>query len=338
MTMRTTWAMIVLLAAALVVAADEGWDARETRGVRQVIYPAIEHLPDFVQIKETFEKGLAGDATAAPALVTLVKHTNEDVAGTAAEMLGRFPSEAASAALKESYSADPRSIVRAHALAGLARMKDGATASLAIAALSGDDEPLQGAGLGALELLGDNTNSGAILQYLDRHPEEVSGDLLESLGQLGDPPGSTAVRDKLLAEANKKTNRFGLRYSAALGLQAMGLADLVKPLLDYSKAENTNSDMIVLKGAMERLAASRGVTIKGQADVDTLLRDADVTEKRYKTDLWKRPIRARFVSQGLFHVVSDGPDMTPDTSDDLSSGEAWTVYVRRVFPDLFVAR
>ena len=118
----------------------------------------------------------------------------------------------------------------------------------------------------------------------------------------------------------------------------MGLAELVRPILDFTAVENTNSAMIVLKGAMERLAVTRGVTVKSQASVDTLLRDADVTEKRYKTDLWKRPIRARFVSQGVFHVISDGPDMTPDTTDDLSSGEAWAVYVRRVFPDLSVAR
>ena len=334
---RMAKAALVLLAVALTAAADEAWDAREVRGVRQVIYPAIANLRDFLQIKETFEKGLAGDATAAPALATLVRHANEDAASTAAEMLGRFPSETASTVLKESYSKDPRLIVRAHALAGLARMKDAATASLAIAALFGDDEPMQGAGLRALELLGDSTHSAAILQYLDRHPEEISGDLLESLGRLGDPPGSTGVRDRLLAEANKKTSNFGLRYSAALGLQTMGFADRVKPILDYSKAEDTNSAMIVLKDAMGRLAATRGVTVKSQGDLDTLLRDADVSDKWYKTDLWKRPIRARFVSQGVFHVISDGPDMTPDTTDDLSSGESWTVYVRRVFPGLFVA-
>lgn len=338
MALKIAKATLVLLGAALMAAADEGWDAREARGVRQVIYPAIEHLPAFLQIKETFEKGLAGDAAAAPALVALVKHTNEDVASTAAQMLGRFPSPANSSALKDSYSGEPRVMVRAGALAGLARMSDPAAGTLATAALAGDDEMMRGAALGTLETLANSAYAPAILQYLEQHPDELDADLLESLGKMGDPPGSTAVRDRLLAEANNKGQNFDFRYAAARGLQAMGLADLVKPILDYSKAENTNSAMIVLKGAMERLAVTRGVTVKSQADVDTLLRDADVPVKRYKTDLWKRPIRARFVSQGVFHVISDGPDMTPDTADDLSSGEAWTVYVRRVFPDLFIAR
>jgi hypothetical protein len=41
------------------------------------------------------------------------------------------------------------------------------------------------------------------------------------MGTLGDPPGSTAVRDRLLAEANDKRHSFDLRYGAALGLKAM---------------------------------------------------------------------------------------------------------------------
>ena len=240
MTPRTAKTTLVLLAAALMATADEGWDTREARGVRQVIYPALEHLPDFLQIKETFEKGLLGDASAVPALAALVRHANEDVASTAAQMLGRFPSDTASATLKDSYATEARVMVRVNALAGLARMRDPAAASLALAALADGNEMIQGGGLGALQALGDSAHSQAILQYLDAHPAEATGDLLESLGKLGDPPGSTGVRDRLLTEANNKRNTFAYRYRAALGLQTMGLADLVKPLLDYSKAENTN--------------------------------------------------------------------------------------------------
>ena len=81
---------LALLAAALMAAADEGWDAREARGVRQTVYPAIEHLQDFAQIKDAFEKGLSGDKSVVPTLTAFVQHPNEDVASTAAQMLGRF--------------------------------------------------------------------------------------------------------------------------------------------------------------------------------------------------------------------------------------------------------
>jgi HEAT repeat protein len=326
---------IALISWAVVAVADEGWNEREARALRQQVYFAIEHLSDFAEIKATFEKGLSNDASAATALAALVSHANRDVASTAAQMLGRFPSPASSTALQNSYATDARILVRAGALAGLARMKDPATAALAIAALEGDDEAMQGAGIGALEALGDSSQSGAILHYYDRHPDEISGDRLVALGKLGDPPGSTLVRDRLVAEANNKTNPFRLRYSAALGLRAMGLAGLVQPILDISNARNTNSNLIVLKGAMERLALTRGVTVKSQAEVDALLRDVQVDDPRDKQDFWKRPLRAKFVSQGVFHVVSDGPDMTPNTPDDLSTAERSDAYLDRVFPDQF---
>jgi HEAT repeat protein len=137
--------------------------------------------------------------------------------------------------LKRLYNTDERALVRANALAGLARMKDPATAPLSIAALEGDDEAMQGAALAALELLGDNTHSRVVLQFYERHPGHMGAAGLESLGELGDPPGSTAVRDKLLSEANKR-RKFAFRYGAALGIEAMGMADLVKPILDIQNA------------------------------------------------------------------------------------------------------
>lgn len=327
-------ATVFAVAVMVLAIADDGWDAREARAVREGVYLQIESLPDFAQIKDTFEKGLSGDASAAPGLVALLKHVNEDVASTAAQMIGRFPSTTAAQALKDSYATETRLFVKAAALAGLARMKDADGIALARAALQGDDPAMQGAGLGALEALGDPAQGPAILDYYNRHPEEVTGDGLESLGALGDPPGSTAVRDRLLAEANNKRNNFDFRYSAALGLEKMGQAQLIKPILDISNARNTNDNLIVLKGAIERLAATRGVTIKSQVDVDALLRDADV-RPRTRQDLWKRPLRAKFVSTGVFHVISDGPDMAPDTADDMSTAEPYDAYISRVFPDQF---
>lgn len=335
MKFRTVIGTCALLCVVLPVGADEEWDAREARGVRRT-YPAFEHLSDFAQVKDAFERGLSGDATVAPALVALVKHANEDVASIAAQMLGRFPSEMASTALKDSYATDQRDVVRAGALAGLARMKDPATAPLAIAALSSDDEGIRGMGVGALEFLGDRRYAPAILQYLDQHRAEASVDMLENLGRMGDPPGSTAVRDRLLAEANNKRNRLNTRHSAALGLESMGLAQLVKPILNYSDAVNSNSTLIVVKGAMEDLAVERNLTVKGQAEVDVLLRDIKFSDPRRKQDEWGRALRAKFISPGVFHVVSDGPDMAPETQDDLSTAEPWTVYSNRAFPDLFI--
>jgi hypothetical protein len=315
--------------------ADEAWDAREARFLREQLYLRIEHLPDFASIKQTVEKTIAGEASAASELAALVRHPNEDVAAAAAQALGRFPSDAASIALRDAYATDGRFMVRVNALAGLARMRDPATASLALAALNDENVLIQGGGLGALQALGDSAYSTAILQYMDRQsPGEADGDLLLAVAKLGDPPGSTVVRDRLIREANKKTNPFDVRYSAARGLKEMGLANLVKPILDIENARDTNDSLIVVKGAMEALAAKRGMTVKGQGDVDALLRDVQVG--RHKEDLWGRPLRARFVSQGVFHVVSDGPDMTSDTADDMSTAETLDAYLDRVFPDQFM--
>jgi hypothetical protein len=171
-----------------------------------------------------------------------------------------------------------------------------------------------------------------MLQYYERHPDEVDDDALESLGKLGDPPGSTVVRDRLLAEVNNKRRKLDLRYGAALGLKAMGMAELARPVLDIKKALNTHSNLGVVKNAMGRLAAEKGVKITSQTAVDVLLRDVEGE----KQDLWNRPLRAGFVSENLFHVVSDGPDMTPATQDDLSTAEDVSAYLYRVFPDQFL--
>lgn len=334
MVMRHTCAALFLMAATLAT-ADEGWDAREARFLRERLYLQIEHLPDFGSIKQTFEKATVGDASAASALAALVRHSNEDVAGAAAQALGRFPSEAASATLRDAYMNDGRVMVRANALAGLARMRDPVAASLALAALNDENVIIQGGGLGALEGLGDSTHSTAILEYMDRQsPGEADSDLLLAVAKLGDRPGSTAVRDRLVREANKKTNGFDVRYAAARGLKEMGLPNLGRPVLDIACARNTNDSLMVVNGAMVALAAKRGITVDGQGDVDALLRDIQVG--RHKEDSWGRPLRARFVSQGVFHVASDGPDLTSDTADDMSTAETLDAYLDRVFPDQFI--
>jgi hypothetical protein len=114
----------------------------------------------------------------------------------------------------------------------------------------------------------------------------------------------------------------------------MGQEGLVKPVMDYVKAEVTNNRLITVKGLMEDLAATRGVTVKSQVDVDVLLHDIAV-RGRSRIDEWDRPLRAKYASPGVFHVVSDGPDMTPNTADDLSTAEALDIYLDRVFPDMF---
>lgn len=76
------------------------------------------------------------------------------------------------------------------------------------------------------------------------------------------------------------------------------------------------------------------MTVKGQPEVDVLLRDIEISE-RNRSDEWERLIRARYVSEGVFDVVSDGPDMSPNTADDMSTSETLEDYVDRVFADQF---
>jgi HEAT repeat protein len=324
-----------LLAVAITARADNAWDVREARFLREQLYSQIAHLPDLVRIKQAFEAALANDASAASELVALVRHSNDDVAGAAAQALGRFPGERASATLRDVYTRDARFLVRAQALFGLARMRDPATARFALAALNDENVIIQGAGRGALEGLADRAYSVALLQYMDRRsPGEAHGDLLLAAGKLGDPPGSTAVRDRLVSEAHKRTNDFEVRYAAARGLKEMGLAELARPIFDIAYARNTSDSLIVVKSAMEGLAARWGMTVTRQIDVDTLLKNVKVG--RHEQDTWGRSLRAKLVSAGVFHVVSNGPDRAADTADDLSTAEAVDAYLDRVFPDQFL--
>jgi uncharacterized protein len=152
---------------------------------------------------------------------------------------------------------------------------------------------------------------------------------------LADDPGSTEIRDRLLAAASDKTKKWDARYDAALGLERMGQGHLVKSVLDFQKAEDTNSRFIVVKSKMERLARTRGSAVERQTDAELLLREIDLGA-RYKTDAWGRPLRARVLAQGELQVLSDGPDKAPGTADDLFSDEPYEAFVERVFPDLFL--
>jgi hypothetical protein len=194
---------------------------------------------------------------------------------------------------------------------------------------------MPGAGIGALELLDDSANSGALLGFLDQHSDSLDPDWLTIIGRLGDPPGSTAVRDRLLAEAANKRRHFDIRVGAARGLESMGLGGLepANRILDLERADATAQSLIVVEGEVSDLAAKRAVTIKSQAAVEALLRDADLGSHR--VDGWGRPLRVRFVSDGIFDVVSDGPDRVPGTTDDISLSEPFAMYRRRVFGDLF---
>ncbi|HKC11250.1 MAG TPA: HEAT repeat domain-containing protein [Vicinamibacteria bacterium] len=329
-------ALVVALFGVWPAVADQAWDDREAQAVRNKVYLRIASLPDFSQIKQTLELALNNDPSSVPVLLALIGHPNETVAGTAAQALGRFTSSTVSSALQAAFQSDSRSLVRSGALMGLARMKDTATVTLAKSALSDADLIVQGAGVNAIYALGDPANGPTILSFLDQHPGDYSGgDLLEDLARLGNPPGSTVVSDRLLAEANNKMNPFDYRYSAAFGLKTMGLAAQVQGILDRQTASDTYNRMVGLKSAMTALAASKSMSVSNQADVDALVAGATANYSRLKQDLWGNAVRVVFVSSGVFQVVSNGPDQLPNTADDQSTAETWPSYDARMFKSLF---
>jgi hypothetical protein len=313
----------------------DDWDATMARVTRERTYRLIAGLPDFPEIRDAFERAFSDDASVAPELMRLVGHRDDAVAYTAAPLLGRFPSQAASSLLKHTYETEERLAVRIRALSGLVRMGDPAAPTLAIAALSSEVPGMPGAGIGALEPLGDSANSQALLGFLDQHADSMDPDWLEILGRLGDPPGSTAVRDRLLAEAVNKRRHFDVRVGAARGLEKMGLGGLepAHRILDLKRADATAQSLIVVEGEVSDLAAKRFDTIRSQTAVEALLRDADLGPHR--VDEWGRLVRVKYVSEGVFDVISDGPDSAPETTDDISLAEPFRAYRTRVFGDLF---
>jgi HEAT repeat protein len=313
----------------------EEWDRDQARAIREDVLPLVTRMPDGAAIGATFESALAGDVSTVPTLIPLMNHRNEDVAETAAQLLGHFSDPRASAALKKTLAGDPRVLIRAFALTALSRMRDPAASTLAVAALRGTDLMMKGAAINALGLIGDSRNAPALLAYLD---EMASTGVLDTgacevLGELGDLPGSTAVRDRLLAEANKKTHEFDDRMSAAYALKKMGLGQLVARLLDRSTALATKDRLITMKGMIGRSAAAQGIEVRDQSSLDAVL--AKIDAPKVRNDGWGHALRARLVAVGEIHVVSDGPDGAPNTTDDMSTAESFDAYDERLFGDLF---
>jgi hypothetical protein len=322
------------LAVARLVMADAEWDARESRVLRERFLPSIVRRTDYAQLVTLFEKVIGNDPSAVPALVGLLADQSESVAATSARALGRFSGSASAEALQRAYAEDARAVVRVGALEGLVRMRDSSAASLAREALTTTDPYVQAGGLGALQELGDPANGPAILAFVDANPDLADVDLFETLGKLGDVAGATTVRDRLAVEAKNKESSFDRRVAAARGLERMGQGDLAQGVLDAANAENTSKQFELLRGRITRLSKQHGVAIKDQIVLDTLLRDLNLPI-RATQDEWGRPIRAQFVTAGVFHIVSDGPDRRSNSADDLSSAEAFDAYVGRVFPDIF---
>jgi HEAT repeat protein len=314
----------------------EEWDTDEAKRTREVLFPEIAHLSDGAMIRLVFEKSLTGDASAIPGLVALLSHSNEEVATRAAMQLGTFQDPSATAALKGRLGRETRSAVKAASLVGLGRMRDPQATSLAIQALSDPDIYMEGAGGLALGLIGDSRNTPALLAYLDEREKAGGPDTgaFDILAELGDPPGSTAVRDRLLAEANNKAYDFDdIRIEAAHALWKMGQGSLVQHILDREDAKGTRENILTLRGIITRLAALKGLKLDGQTALEGAL--SQVKAGNDRNDMWDRPLRVQYVSPGVFNVVSDGPDKTPGTADDLSTAEPFEAYDQRIFGDLF---
>jgi hypothetical protein len=312
------------------------WDKDQERAVREGMIPIASRLDRGAAIRTTLEKALAGDPSAVPALIALLDDGALDVALSAAALLGRFPGGAAAGALKQRLAGDPRVEMRAVAMMALGRMGDPEAGELASGAVRGPDLVMRGAGGVALGLLGNSRYAGVVLEYLDGLtaagglPDEEA---FEVLASIGDPPGSTIVTDRLLAEANNKQNAIEVRYAAAFALEKMGRAARVQPLLDLDDADSTWRNMLSFHGVIQRLAGSKGLSVDSQAVLDSVL--GQVGTVSVGGDFWGRPLRARLASPGEYHVISDGPDGTPDTADDMSTEESFDAYEQRVFGDLF---
>jgi HEAT repeat protein len=328
---------ITFAAAQAGTSQEQDWNSRERESLEEVVYPQISNPRDLTSVKASFEKALAGDASAVPELSTLVGHTDSYVAMAAARALGRFPSSSSGALLKDTLRSESRGLVRGGALVGLARMRDPEAGSLARAALDDTNPTVVGAAVGALEELGDSANSLPLLRLYDKHPEET--EVLKVAGALGDPPGSTAVRDKLVAEAFKTSNELETRMAAAFGLRAMGREDLAQPLFDWDSTLVTYKSLRSLEHVLSSLATQRGLAIKSQAEAERLLQDALARDADFArlegTDGWGHANRIQFVSDGQVRAVSNGPDGTSGTPDDITLTERIEAYKERVFPDLF---
>jgi HEAT repeat protein len=314
----------------------EQWDSDQERAVRTTIIPTVTRLADGATAAATFDKALARDPTAVPGLLALLDHRLIDVATAAAKVLGWFPGAQASAALKQRVASDPRLPMRVVALMALGRMRDPEADALAVQAVRGSDPAMQGAGGVALGLIGNSNHAAVVVEYLDQG--KAAGDPPDEeafavLAAMGDPPGSTIVTDRLVSEANQKSSELSVRYAAAFALEKMGRGPLVQKLLDLNDADSTWGRMLALQQSIASFAASKNTPLNSQTALDAVL--AQVEKDGRGDDYWGRPLRAVFVAPTGFNVISDGPDRTPRTADDMSTAELFDHYEARVFGGLF---
>jgi hypothetical protein len=316
---------------------NRGDDSIENNDLRGDLYPALKGLADGASIKQTFERAMSGDASTVPALLALLSHSDMQVAEWAARMLGRFGSPDVSQALKAvANDSSARVLVRAGALRGLFRMGDPSTASIATAGLQDLDYWIQIASLATLEGLGDSANSAAVVAFLDSPTRQVHPSaIFDTLEVLGDAPGSTVVVDRLAREANDKSKLMDIRADAALALEKLGRPDLGGRVLDRVNVGAAFRLAILARSEVQRLAAQQGVSLTSQGLLDALLSAIDIDGKKPVRDPWGRLVRGVFVSPGIFNMVSDGPDKTPNTADDVSTAESFASYSSRVYADLF---
>jgi hypothetical protein len=316
---------------------NRGDDSIENNDLRGDLYPALKGLADGASIKQTFERAMSGDTSTVPALLALLSHSDMQVADWAARMLGRFGSPDVSQALKAvANDSSARVLVRAGALRGLFRMGDPSTASIARAGLQDLDYWIQIASLATLEGLGDSANSAAVVAFLDSPTRQVHPSaIFDTLEVLGDARGSTVVVDRLAREVNDKSKLMDVRADAALALEKLGRPDLGGRVLDRVNVGAAFETIGVAQFKVKRLATQQGVTISGQGQLDALLSAIDIDGKKPVLDPWARLLRGVFVSPRIFNVVSDGPDKTPNTADDVSTAESFASYSSRMYADLF---
>ncbi len=158
---------------------------------------------------------------------------------------------------------------------------------------------------------------------------------------LGDSPGSTEVRDRLVARAFDKEAPLTDRFDAAENVAEMGLSQLVAPLLERKKVHETHADMLLIRlGAENDESELLGKGRSPSREEVEALAHAALKAARNSSDAWGRPLRVqvyakdpKYLPWGV-HVLSDGPDGRPGTEDDLSTAEPTWVYDRRRYPTL----
>ena len=174
-----------------------------------------------------------------------------------------------------------------------------------------------------------------------RHPRGVRwqtrGPATDPLDQpLGDAPGSTRIRDRWIAKAYDKAAPLRERFEAAETVALLGSPDLVAPVLERHKVDQTFHAMgDVRRDAVDRedeyACSSSAPSMRplSQAEVEEFARQA-LRSAREPNDAWGHPLRFHVVPGPPKHrpweieVLSDGPDQMPGTEDDLSTLEEYS--------------